>query len=51
MFGKYLNNWDFEVVPKGFDCPTCAWMANGGGNKRVFCDAILVLNDQSSAEV
>ena len=32
MFGKYLNNWDFEVVPKGFDCPTCAWMANGGGN-------------------
>ena len=32
MFGKYLNSWDFTVVPKGFDCPTCAWMANGGGN-------------------
>ncbi len=27
-----LNNWDFTVVPRGFDCPTCAWMANGGGD-------------------
>eukprot|EP01043_Picozoa_sp_COSAG02_P015234 COSAG02_NODE_644_length_18993_cov_6.626389_10_plen_225_part_00 len=27
-----LNRWDFTVVPRGFDCPTCAWMANGGGD-------------------
>eukprot|EP01051_Picozoa_sp_SAG22_P005307 SAG22_NODE_311_length_12629_cov_20.911891_2_plen_389_part_00 len=28
LFGKYLNNWDFEVVPPGFS----AWAANGGGD-------------------
>jgi N-acetylglucosamine-6-sulfatase len=27
-----LNSWDFTVVPNGFDCPTCAWCANGGGD-------------------
>ena len=28
MFGKYLNAWNFAVVPEGFD----AWLANGGGD-------------------